>query len=236
MSDTANQANLASSADFDARLRRSDEDRWLATRYAPAGDRERLTAIYLLNQELQRTLHAKEPMLGKIRLQWWRETLEQIAGPGPVRRHDLSVELARVLASRADLVAPITALVDAYDDVLDDHLRAGGHADSGDHEARHLAVEGAMMKLAGLVLQPDARAESVSALVALGEARIAQVAGFPDAAARCEAARAAARTLPAAVWPAILHLALADAPIGQASPLRRRWRLLKAALTHRLPC
>ena len=83
MSDTANPANLASTEDFDARLKRTDEDRWLATRYAPPAGRQRLVAIYLFNQELQRTLHTKEAMLGKIRLQWWRETLEQVAGKGP---------------------------------------------------------------------------------------------------------------------------------------------------------
>ena len=104
MSDTANPPKLASSAEFDARLKRTDEDRWLASRYAPAADRERLAAVYLLNQELQRTLHTKEPMLGKIRLQWWRETMEQVAGGGPVRRHDLAEELARVTTDRKSVV------------------------------------------------------------------------------------------------------------------------------------
>ena len=71
MSDTSNPTNLASvplagAAEFDARLQRTDEDRWLATRYAAPAARELLVAIYLLNQELQRTLHTKEPMLGKI--------------------------------------------------------------------------------------------------------------------------------------------------------------------------
>ena len=99
MSDTANPPNLASVDDFDARLKRTDEDRWLATRYAPTDARERLVALYLLNQELQRAMHAKEAMLGKIRLQWWRETLAQLGGAAPVRRHDLAEELARVLSA-----------------------------------------------------------------------------------------------------------------------------------------
>jgi len=33
MSDTANPAKLASANALDARLKRTDEDRWLATRY-----------------------------------------------------------------------------------------------------------------------------------------------------------------------------------------------------------
>src|SRR5512139_156492 len=109
MSDTANPGKLASAGplasakEFDARLRRTDEDRWLATRYAPESARELLVALYLLDQELRRALGAKEAMLGKIRIQWWRETIEQIAGPGAVRRHDRAEEVARVIAPRRDL-------------------------------------------------------------------------------------------------------------------------------------
>lgn len=234
MSDTANPPKLASAAEFDARLKRTDEDRWLALRYAPAADRERVAAIYLFNQELQRTLQTSEPMLGKIRLQWWRETMEQVAGAGPVRRHDLAEELARVLAGRPDLNAAAAALIDRYDDILDDHLHAGGHQSGGDHEARHLAVEGAMMKLAGLALDAAARPEHLATLAALGEARIALSAELPDGAARWASARTAARRLPGVLWPAILHLAIADLPSQRASDFARRWRLLKAAFTHRL--
>ena len=234
MSDTANPPKLASAAEFDARLKRTDEDRWLASRYAPAADRERLAAIYLLNQELQRTLHTKEPMLGKIRLQWWRETMEQVAGSGPVRRHDLAEELVRVTVGRPDLHAAASALIDRYDDILDDHLHSGGHQPGGDHEARHLAVEGALMKLAGLALYPAATPEQLGMLAALGEARLALSAELPDGAARWVAAQRAARSIPGILWPAILHLAIADLPSPPASDFTRRWRLLKAAFTHRL--
>jgi phytoene synthase len=234
MSDTANPPKLASAAEFDARLKRTDEDRWLASRYAPAADRERLAAIYLLNQELQRTLHTKEPMLGKIRLQWWRETMEQVAGSGPVRRHDLAEELVRVTVGRPDLHAAASALIDRYDDILDDHLHSGGHQPGGDHEARHLAVEGALMKLAGLALYPAATPEQLGMLAALGEARLALSAELPDGAARWVAAQRAARNIPGILWPAILHLAIANLPSPPASDFTRRWRLLKAAFTHRL--
>ena len=52
MSDTSNPGNLASAAEFDARLKRTDENRWLATRYAPPEARELLVAVYLLHHEL----------------------------------------------------------------------------------------------------------------------------------------------------------------------------------------
>ena len=238
MSDTSNPTNLASAplgevAEFDARLQRTDEDRWLATRYAAPAGRELLVAIYLLNQELQRTLHTKEPMLGKIRVQWWRETIDQVAGKAPLRRHDLAEELARVTKDRPDLIPAIHDLVDRFDDIIDDHLQ-GGHTDGGEHEARHLATEGSLARLAGLVLHPNATADQLASLSRIGEARIARAAGLHDAEARWAAARSAARKLPSHVFPAILHLAAVDANEQPRSALSKRWRMFRAALTRRL--
>lgn len=233
MSDTANPANLASAEDFDARLKRTDEDRWLATRYAPPEGRERLVALYLLNQELQRTLHTREPMLGKIRLQWWRETIDQVAGNGPVRRHDLAEELARVTKGRADLIAPINDLIDRFDDIIDDHMH-GGHTDGGDHEARHLATEGVLTKLAGLALDASAKPEHLDALGKAGEAHVASIASLASAPERWTTAKAAVRKAPSALWPAILHLAAVDIGDTPRSPLSKRWRMFRAALMRRL--
>jgi hypothetical protein len=230
MSDTANPANLASADEFDARLKRTDEDRWLASRYAAVPARELLVAVYLLNQDLQRTLQTKEPMLGKIRLQWWRETIEQIAGPGPVRRHDLAEELARVTKARADLIAPINALIDAFDDILDDHMQAGGHQAAEEHEKRHLAAEAALMRLAGLSLEKGANETELAILTTLGEARVAVLAGLPDAEKRWDAGRKASKKLRPQLWPAVLHMA----PGPDDSPIARRWRIFVAAASRKL--
>ncbi len=234
MSDTANPGNLASApiagaAEFDARLKRTDEDRWLATRYASADARERLVAIYLLHQELARALQAKEAMLGKIRIQWWRETLAQIAAAGPLRRHDLSEELARVLANRADLIAPINDMIDRFDDVIDDHLHQGGHDAGASHAARHFATEAALARLAGLALDPAATSDQLGALAQCGEAHLAKLAGLADAQSRWAAARKAVRRVPAKLWPAILHMGAQG-----ASPLGKRWRMFHAMATRRL--
>jgi hypothetical protein len=239
MSDTANPAKLASSEEFDARLKRTDEARWLATRYAPAEGRKRLVAVYLLHQELGRALQAKEAMLGKIRIQWWRETMEQIStaleGKGAVRRHDLSEELARVMAGRADLIVPMNNLIDRFDDILDDHLRAGGHEAGGEHETRHFAAEAALARLAGLALDASLNDHQLDALGSCGEAHLAVVADLPEAADRWVMASVAATEIPAPAWPAIVHL-VADAPKGaERSPLGKRWRMFRAMLGHRLP-
>jgi phytoene synthase len=239
MSDTSNPGNLASApitgaGEFDARLRRTDENRWLATRYAPSHSRELVVAIYLLHQELSRALHASEPMLGKIRIQWWRETIEQVAGKGAVRRHDLAEELARVMRNRQDLVAPINDLIDRFDDVIDDHLRAGGHEQSGTHEGRHLAAEASLARLAGQALDPSVTLSQLDALTRCGEAHLAVVADMDDAPDRWVTARVAARELSPQFWPAILHLSVSSAPDKSHTPLVKRWRMFQAALTHRL--
>ncbi len=238
MSDTSNKANLASApladaAEFDARLKRTDEDRWLATRYAPPDEREKLVAIYLLNQELQRTLHTTEPMLGKIRVQWWRETIEQVAGKAPLRRHDLAEELARVTRDRPDLIAAMNDLIDRFDDIIDDHLH-GGHTAGGGHEARHLAVEGALAKLAGRALDAAATPEQLETLARCGEARVALTAELPDAPVRWKAAQTAARKIPSTLLPAIIHIAAADNGAKPRSPFSKRWRVFRAALIRRL--
>jgi phytoene synthase len=235
MSDTANPASLASVKEFDDRLKRTDEDRWLATRYAEPAGRELLVAVYLLNQELQRTLQTSEPMLGKIRLQWWRETLEQVGGAGTLRRHDLAEELARVTAGRADLLAAMNALVDGFDDILGDHLRAGGHQPDSEHEARHLAVEGRLIRLAGLALMPAAPEVELVAMERVAEAALAVKAGLDGAAARWDKAAKRARAVPSVMWPAMLHLAArVDGGGKERSALGKRWRMFEAALVKRL--
>lgn len=221
-------AGLAAPAEFDARLKRLDELRWLGSRYAPLREREILVAVYLLRVELGRALAASEPMIGKIRLQWWREALQEIGAGRPVRHHDLAQELARVL--RPDLIAPAEALIDRYDDVLDDHLAAGGHMPGTDHEAMHLACEGQAMRLAGLVLDPNASSADLDALAACGEAGLALVGGLGGAETRYQAAANAACRLPSRLWPAVAHLSAVRA----RGPLAQRWRVFCSVLLRRL--
>ena len=60
-------------------VRRQDRERYLTALFAPAGRREDLFALYAFNLEVAKTAEVvSEAMVGRIRLQWWREAIEEI--------------------------------------------------------------------------------------------------------------------------------------------------------------
>ena len=94
-------------------VRRHDNDRYLAALFAPADRREALFALAAANLEIARIREAvSEPMLGQMRLQWWREAVDEIAA-GRVRRHEVVEPLAEAVR-RFDLpIAELHPLIDA---------------------------------------------------------------------------------------------------------------------------
>jgi 15-cis-phytoene synthase len=73
---------------LDSLVRRVDEDRWLASRFAPADVRARLIAIYAVNYEIARTAESvSEAALGDIRLRWWAEAIGDVHDGKPPRSH-----------------------------------------------------------------------------------------------------------------------------------------------------
>jgi phytoene synthase len=101
-------------------VRRLDHDRFLTALMAPAEKRAALIALYAFNAEIARVRETvSEPMLGQIRLQWWRETIEAIP-KGEVRGHEAAIALSETWM-REDLpVARLIALIDARERDLDD--------------------------------------------------------------------------------------------------------------------
>lgn len=80
-----------------AELRRHDPDRFLTALFAPEKRRESLFALYAFNLEVARVREAvTEPMLGRIRLQWWREAIAGIYAGSP-RRHYVTDSLAQAV-------------------------------------------------------------------------------------------------------------------------------------------
>lgn len=79
-------------------VRRHDRDRYLTALFAPADRREALLAVYAFNHEIAKTREiVTEPMLGRIRLQWWRESIDSIYGDGPLRPHEVAEPLAEAV-------------------------------------------------------------------------------------------------------------------------------------------
>jgi phytoene synthase len=98
---TATSATAAAESDAaycQEQVRRFDRDRYLAALFARTGPRANLLALYAFNLELAKIREVvREPMMGLIRLQWWRDCIAEIYD-GKVRRHQVAQPLAAAVA------------------------------------------------------------------------------------------------------------------------------------------
>ncbi|MGI1661664.1 squalene/phytoene synthase family protein [Palleronia sp. KMU-117] len=240
-------------------VQRGDPDRFATVLAAPVGLRARLLPLYAFNVEVTRApwVTAEAP-IAEMRLQWWRDALEEVAQGRPVRRHEVTTPLAGVIDAEA--ARTLDRLVaarrwDIYRDPFEDAAHFAEYIDAtaaglmwtaarllgaGDEAAvRDLgwaqglaAFLRAIPELESRGRRPlvDGRPEAVAALAAEGLRRLrAGVAG---------GARGPA-TWPA--WEAAAVLALAARDPGRVaegalgvSELRRRALRLRAALTGRV--
>ncbi len=75
-------------------VRRFDNDRFICSLYAPPDEREALAAVYAFNLEVARIREiAREPLLGHMRLQWWRDAVDRIYSGQPPG-HQVAAALA----------------------------------------------------------------------------------------------------------------------------------------------
>lgn len=94
-------------------VRRADPDRYFASLFAPAVRRPYLHALYAFNHEVAHVGESvREPMLGRIRLEWWRETAEG-AATGKPRPHDVAHGLAALFAETSIKLADLEAIIAA---------------------------------------------------------------------------------------------------------------------------
>src|SRR5471032_2390364 len=95
-----------------ALVREADRDRYLATLFALAAQRDALFALYAFNVEIARVRElAREPLPGEIRLQWWREVLSgERAGEGAA--HPVAAALRETLARYGFVATPLLELID----------------------------------------------------------------------------------------------------------------------------
>jgi hypothetical protein len=85
-------------------------------RGAPVAARAPLFALYAFNLEVARAPWVtQEAMIAEMRLQWWRDTVEELGGPGPVRAHEVVAPLAEVVRDRHLSLAVMDRLTFSFD-------------------------------------------------------------------------------------------------------------------------
>jgi phytoene synthase len=94
--------------------RQHDPDRFLCAIFAPQTAREALFALIAFNHELARAREAaKTPLIALMRLQWWRDAVEDAAAGKPARRHEVAAPLHAAIRAGAFDAAGLLAMADA---------------------------------------------------------------------------------------------------------------------------
>jgi phytoene synthase len=97
-----------------ALVRRLDYDRFAMALFAPAGRRDELLALFALNTEIARIPETvSEPLLGQMRLQWWREAVGELYDGKAARRHEILEALAGPIGAGRMTRASFDRLLDA---------------------------------------------------------------------------------------------------------------------------
>lgn len=216
---------------FDDLIARVDPDRYVAALFAPRDKRAALMALYAFDHEVSRIAHiVHEPMVGHIRLGWWREQVASIYGGGVV--------LAPVAVGLAEAVRAHGLPRDIFETYLD--ARANDFdeepfADEAAFERYAAAVSGGIMRLAALVLGGGGEAAARQAGIGYAYARLRPK---PGAAAQRALGELAGLAYPRRVVPALTPAATARWIIrnsGRApAPWQRMARIAWASLTGRI--
>ena len=163
-------------------IRKGDPDRFFTGLFAPPERREALFAVYAMNLELARIAdQVSEPMLGEIRLQWWRESLEGIDAGTP-RRHEVVLALAEVMGTGRLSRSLLDAAIDARARDLDpappaDLAELVGYAEATGGTFAELALE-------ALVEAPDSKMLGAARSVGRAHALVGLMRSMPHNARR----------------------------------------------------
>jgi len=99
-------------------VRNADYDRYLSALFVPADKRAHLFALFAFNYEVAKTAESvSQPLMGQIRLQWWRDALDEIDG-GRVRQHEAVTAFAETIKAYALPRPLLDGLIDAHENDL----------------------------------------------------------------------------------------------------------------------
>lgn len=204
-------------------VRTEDRDRFLAAQFAPPAARGRLLALLAVNAEIARAVRAaREPILLRIRIQWWREALAAVFDGRPPPGQPVLAQLARAHGRTPFDRETIERLLSARERDFAVEPLAGV-----DDAVAH--AEAASGSLAGLALRaldvadPAAVAAARSAGIALGLIGMVRRVPFSlDAAIRAHiaAARGEGTNVPAPARAVTLWAAAAEARLASNDPAR----------------
>ena len=147
-------------------VRLYDHDRFMTAIFAPAAVREHLLALYAFNIELAKVREiVSEPLIGRMRLQWWRDTLDRLYA-GETIAHEVARSLGTAIAAGGIARAAFDPLIDAREFDLEPTPPA-------DLQAMLAYAEGTGAPVIGLALQiagdgSNATAAEVARLVGTG--------------------------------------------------------------------
>lgn len=137
-------------------------DRRLALGYAPATARPLFLGLYALDAKLAGIVRsAREPMLGQLKLAWWRDQLAK-----PVAARPLGEPVLAALTPWGDNATALAALVDGWEPLLGDDYPA--KADLADFAAARGTACAALAGLLGADPEAARRAGQGWALGDLG--------------------------------------------------------------------
>ncbi len=184
-------------------VRGADRERFLGALFAPEPQRGGLLSLLAFEHELARTRSVtREPMLARIRLEWWREAMAEAAGPGKPRAQPIVESLSETVRRHGLQREALVRLIDAREEEIEGPLdvMTAGHA-LADLELAVLGVDDAASRQA---------AHAIGAAWLMGEG--------PERDQLVGDARALRRKVDPRALPILLPAVSLDRPMG---PLRR---------------
>ena len=112
-------------------VRTADRDRFLAALFAPEPQRSGLLALLAFDHELSRTRTVtREPMLARIRLEWWRQAVAEAVGEDKPRAQPIVESLSETVRRHGLPQQRMLDLIDARAEEIEGALDvvAAGHA------------------------------------------------------------------------------------------------------------
>ena len=161
-------------------VRRVDPDRYFSALFAPESLRRHLMTLYAFNHELARVGETvRQPLMGEMRLEWWRETLIGAKGGTP-RNHELARALAELFSARDLPLDLFTEMIDARAfDSSEEQF-----ADWPAMEAYGDRTSGNLMRLAARILGARSEHDALAHEAGLAYAIVGLIRALPYHAAR----------------------------------------------------